>query len=83
MITMERIIPLFAIASLNHDRYPGMKSRCLAGNVAMVNYYLLELSSILSRVNIISTMNHMNHRATQSYALAPKKTLTLSAILCL
>ena len=26
-ITMDKIIPLFAIASMYHDRYPGVKSR--------------------------------------------------------
>ena len=46
-ITMERSIPLFAIAILGHDRYPGVKSRYLAGDAALVNCDLLELRSIL------------------------------------
>ena len=47
-IPTERIIPIFAIASIDHDRYPGVKSSHLAGNVALVNYDLLDLSGILS-----------------------------------
>ena len=47
-ITMERIIPLFAISGIDRDRYPGMKSRCLAGNVALVNCDLLDISGLLS-----------------------------------
>ena len=30
-ITMECIIPLFSISSLDHDRYPGVKSRYIVG----------------------------------------------------
>ena len=40
-ITMERIIPLFAIAGLNHDQYPGVKSHYLTGDAALVNCDLL------------------------------------------
>ena len=47
-ITMERIIPLFAISSLDHDRYPGVKSCYLTGDYALVNCDLLELSGLLS-----------------------------------
>ena len=47
-ITMERIIPLFAIASLDQNRYPGVKIRYLAGDAALVNCDLLELSGLLS-----------------------------------
>ena len=47
-ITMERIIPLFAIASLDHDRYPGVKIQYLAGDSALVNCDLLEISGLLS-----------------------------------
>ena len=36
-VTIERIIPLFAIASLDHKRYPGVKSRYLAGDTALFN----------------------------------------------
>ena len=44
---MERIIPLFAIASLDHDHYPGVNSRYLTGNAALVNCNLLEIISLL------------------------------------
>ena len=47
-ITIERIIPLFTITSLGHDRYPGVKSRYLAGDAALVNCDFLQLSGILS-----------------------------------
>ena len=47
-ITIERIPPLFAIGSLDHDRYPGAKSRYLAGDAALVNLDLLKLSGLLS-----------------------------------
>ena len=47
-ITMERIIPLFAISSLDHDGYPGSKIRYLEGYVALVNSDLLQLSGLLS-----------------------------------
>ena len=46
---MESIFPLFAIASLDHDRYPGVKSRYLAGDATLVNCDLLKLSGLLSR----------------------------------
>ena len=47
-VTIEHIIPLFSIASLDHDRYPGVKSCYLAGDAALVNCGLLELSGLLS-----------------------------------
>ena len=47
-VTMDKIIPLFAIARLYHNHYPGVKSRYLAGNPALVNYNLLDLRSLLS-----------------------------------
>ena len=47
-VTIDRIIPLLAIASLYHKRYPGVKSRYLAGDTAMVNCYLQQLSGLLS-----------------------------------
>ena len=47
-ITIERIIPIFAITSIDHDRYPCVKSRYLTGDVALVNYDLLELRGLLS-----------------------------------
>ena len=30
-ITIEHIVPLFAIVSIDHDRYPGVKSLYLTG----------------------------------------------------
>ena len=48
-ITMERIIPIFTITSLDHDCYPGGKIRYLAGDAALVNCNLLELIGLLSR----------------------------------
>ena len=48
VITMERIIPLFSITSIYHDRYPGVKSRYLARDAALINSDLLELSRLLS-----------------------------------
>ena len=47
-LTIDRIIPIFAIASLYHKRYPGMKRRYLAGDTALVNFDLLQLSGLLS-----------------------------------
>ena len=47
-IKMDKIIPLFAIESLDHDRYPGVKSLYLAGNSALVNCNRLDLSGLLS-----------------------------------
>ena len=48
VVTIYRIIPLFAITSLDHDRYPGVKSHYLAGDTALVNCDLLQLSGLLS-----------------------------------
>ena len=48
-ITIDRIITIFAVTSLDHDHYPGVKSRYLAGDAALVNYDLLKLSGLLSR----------------------------------
>ena len=45
---MDQIIPLFVIASLDHERYPGMKIRYLVGNTALVNFNLLDISVLLS-----------------------------------
>ena len=47
-VTIDRTIPLFGIASLNHERYSGVKSCYLAGDTALVNCDLLQLSGILS-----------------------------------
>ena len=48
-VTIYRIISLFAIASIDHYSYPGVKSRYLTGDTALVNCNLLQLSGILSR----------------------------------
>ena len=45
---MEQIIPLFVIASLEHDCYNGVKSSYLDGDPTLVNYELLVLGSLLS-----------------------------------
>ena len=47
-VTIGCIIPLFAIASLDHKRYPVLKSRYLAGDTALFNCNLLQLSGLLS-----------------------------------
>ena len=47
-ITMDRIIPLFAISSLDHDCYPGVKSLYLKGDATLVNCKLLDLIGLLS-----------------------------------
>ena len=46
--TMERIIPIFAIASTDNDRYPGVKSCYLVGDAALVNCDLLKIRGLLS-----------------------------------
>ena len=46
-ITMDSIIHIFAIASLDHDRYPGAKSFYLLGDAALVNCNLLDLRGLL------------------------------------
>ena len=47
-VKIGRIIPLFAIASLDHERYPGVKSRYLSGDTVLVNCDLLQISGLLS-----------------------------------
>ena len=47
-VKIDRIIPLFVIASLYHERYPGLKSRYLAGDTTLVNFDLLHISGLLS-----------------------------------
>ena len=47
-VNIYRIIPLFAIASLDNERYPGVKIRYLVGDTALVNCGLLQLSGLLS-----------------------------------
>ena len=45
---IDRIIRLFDIASIDHERYHGVKSRYLAGDTPLVNCDLLQLSGLLS-----------------------------------
>ena len=47
-ITIESIIPLFSITSIDYDLYPGVNIRYLAGNSALVNYNIIDLNGILS-----------------------------------
>ena len=47
-VKIDRIIPLFAITSLDHDQYPGVKSRYPAGDTTVVNCDLLQLGDLLS-----------------------------------
>ena len=44
-VTIDRIIPLFTIASLGHKIYPGVKSLYLVGYTVLVNCNLLHLST--------------------------------------
>ena len=46
-IMMDKIILIFAVTSLYHNRYPGVKFCHLAGNVILVNCNLLDLSGLL------------------------------------
>ena len=48
-VTMEKIIPLLFISSLDQGRYPVVKRQYLAVNPALVKCNLLYLSGILSR----------------------------------
>ena len=45
---IDHLIPLFEIANIKHDRYPVVKSRYLAGDTALVNCDLFQLSGLLS-----------------------------------
>ena len=47
-VTIDRIISLFVKAILDHKIYPGVKTRYLAGDTALVNCDLLQLSGLLS-----------------------------------
>ena len=47
-VSMEKIIPLFTIASLDQNRYLGVKSRYLSGDPALINCNPLNLSGLLS-----------------------------------
>ena len=79
---MEKMIPLLDIASLDHNRYHGMKIRYLAGKPALVNCNLLNLSGLLSRKDTrqqalglpISTPLATENRALQA---CPELTLFL------
>ena len=48
-VLMDKIIPLFTIESLDHDRYPGVKIWYLACDPALVNSNRLDISGILYR----------------------------------
>ena len=47
-VKIDRIIPLFAISSLDHKRHPGVKSLYLARDTTLVNCDLLHFSALLS-----------------------------------
>ena len=47
-VTIDHIIPLSEIAIIDHVRYPGVKSRYLTVDTALVNCDLLQLSGLLS-----------------------------------
>ena len=47
-VTIDHIIPLFTIESLDHERYPGVKSFYFVGDTALVNCDLVQLSGLLS-----------------------------------
>ena len=46
--SMEQIIPLFAIAGLDHNQYPGVTIRYLASDPALVNCNLIGLSILIT-----------------------------------
>ena len=54
-ITIERVIPLFAIVIIDHDRYPGVNILYLAGDDALVNRDLIQLGGLLSSEEITTT----------------------------
>ena len=45
--SMEQIIPLFSIAGLDHNQYPGVTIRYLASDPALVNCNLLDISGLV------------------------------------
>ena len=47
-VKVDKIIPLFAVESLDHNCYPGVKNRYLLGDPAMVDCNLLDLRGLLS-----------------------------------
>ena len=54
-ITMERVIPIFAIVIIDHDRYPGVNIRYLAGDDTLVNRDLIKIGGLLSSEEITTT----------------------------
>ena len=44
---MEQIINFFDIASLNHDRYPGVRGRYISGDLSLVKCNLLGIRRFL------------------------------------
>ena len=45
--SMEQIIPLFSIAGLDHNQYPGVTIRYLVSDPALVNCNLLDISGLV------------------------------------
>ena len=54
-ITIERVIPIFAIVIIDHDHYPGVNILYLAGDDALVNRDLIKLGGLLSIEEITTT----------------------------
>ena len=46
-VLVEKTIPLFPIASLYHNHYPGMKSWYITGDPALVNFKLINLRGLI------------------------------------
>ena len=46
-VLAEKVIPLFSIVILDHNRYPSVKRRYLEGDPALVNGNPLDLSGLL------------------------------------
>ena len=78
IITIESIISFFAIASLDHEDYTGVNSRYLAGEAALANCDLVQLSGILfsketrqctmgipSALPSTTTANHVSNTPTK------------------
>ena len=68
---MGRIIPLFAITILDHDCYPVVNSRYLVGDASLVNYNLIDLSSLLSSEETQKTSLGSSKRATTNRCHKP------------
>ena len=86
-VTIDRIIPLFAIACLDHEIYPVVKIRYLAGDTALVNCDLLQLSGLLSseetrkralRITSVPqstpSVNRVSHNNSQNERPSPEPT---------